>query len=104
MTKLQSSPWDGTPSIWDGWVNQCRGDFVNGDAYCALGWLGGYKFAPEVERRLMQVAQQLPNQSRFGYSVTIAYANNAGMTPDQFRELDRRVEWEYQMKQLGAQG
>jgi hypothetical protein len=54
----------------------------------------------DLKRRVQAVETWLQQHHGFG----IVNANDvAGWTPEQFRELDRRLEWEYQQAQLGKQ-
>jgi len=135
-----SNPWDNTPSIWDGWIDQCFGR--NAEAprrvitrkpdgvpwrlhigerglmmsvtveeriaypFCAGGYVR-HQMAQlyhinrvEVYRRLRAV----DNWLLLHLGVTLVQANDhLRWTPDQFRELDRRLEWEYQQAQLAKQ-
>lgn len=134
-----SNPWDGLPSIWDGWRSQCF--FLLSEAHlsqllqletvshCAIGWLiesgvlvNGRDDAVravwttcsiESYARIRRVNDHIYRKHMQGgppvvmqcwtwspdelKDHAIAFANNfLKWTPEQFRELDRRLEYEYQ--------
>lgn len=118
--------WDCVSSIWEGWTDQCLDALFTvrfGDSpcvsYCAIGYLsrnhitldGNYTLEDaETERRFLAVDRELWN--RYGHltddayeeGMGIVYANDyADWTPDDFRDLDRRLEYEYRMNQIKAQ-
>jgi len=109
-----SKPWDNTPSIWDGWTDemQCKGKMAeyrisksNGPLgliyqhptgrVCALGFVAGTVGIFQVHERLRRVSLFLsPGDGYKG----ITASNDTDWTPEMFRDLDRRLEWEHTMK------
>lgn len=114
--KSEVNPWDGLPSIWDGWERQCFDTLHSlGDSHCALGWLeksnvvrideiyGNLELRflnTDVQRRLVRVQSWLERYVSRSIAVTNDYLH---WTPEQFRDLDRRLEYEYLQAQLGKQ-
>lgn len=112
--KRMSNPWDNTPSIWDGWEKQCffRLDDREGRT-CALGFIRAqyHQFndcwwcTNETKDRLSRFEVELGGYDAPNcFNQIVMYNNLLQWTPEQFRELDRKVEWEYQMKKLDLIG
>lgn len=109
------NPWDHLPSIWDGWEKQCFGVFHVESSHCALGFLEtagklhleecflgrvAHFDDPEVRRRAIAVELYLACHGLR----CIGFTNDSvRWTPEQFRDLDRRLEYEYQQAQLARQ-
>lgn len=122
------NPWDTLDSIWDGWTGQCRGHLrvIRGGYnptlglevidHCAAGFLvDRYQVThweqsginqlvrfkdPVVDRRVFAVENWLRENLLGG----VIPANDVlNWTPDQFRDLDRRLEYAHQQAQLGKQ-
>lgn len=86
-------------SVFDGWELQCYGDLSavheDGIARCAVGWLFHVGYRRAVRERISAYIQRHYDIPRDQWpdredSVMI-YANNVlKLTPEQFREADRR--------------
>jgi hypothetical protein len=124
MSETQTSqPWDTLPSIWDGWTHQACGYYIVVDPQnihhtCATGYMietGRARvlkhplslgiialrwFDPEARRRFEAVDNWLRAHQLFD----IIHTNDrTRWAPDQFRDLDRRLEYEYQQRQIAKQ-
>jgi hypothetical protein len=124
MSETQTSqPWDTLPSIWDGWTHQACGHYIVVDPQnihhtCATGYMietGRARvlehplspgtialqwFDPEACRRFEAVDNWLRAHQLFD----IIHTNDrTRWAPDQFRDLDRRLEYEYQQRQIAKQ-
>jgi len=124
MSETQTSqPWDTLPSIWDGWAHQACGHYIVVDPQnihhtCATGYMietGRARllkhplspgiialqwFDPEARRRFEAVDNWLQAHQLFD----IIHTNDqTRWAPDQFRDLDRRLEYEYQQRQIAKQ-
>jgi hypothetical protein len=117
-------PWDLLPSIWQDWEHQVCGAFSTTRRsrgrtprivrHCAYAFLMAkyevrtpskvLKLAPpDVRRRLSRVMAEIASSYPLAAD-PIIYANDAlKWTPAQFRDLDRRLEYEYQQAQLARQ-
>lgn len=100
-------------SIWDGWEKQFRfpadGPMIGGpirDGWdCAITWIGErglFKAQPTLERVANFIKQnyEIPCD-RCWPSMVIVYANNVlGLTPDDFRRIDRLTAIEEMARKL----
>lgn len=110
-------------SIWD--QNQCFGLLASGGAYCAVGYLyyvAGCHSPVHEDPSLVAVGRYIQKHWRdipetYKHPINgciqhpraipidaIIYANNElRLTPEQFREIDRLVQYEAQLAQLAQQ-
>lgn len=91
-----AKPWAGTPSIWDGWTDEmqwCR----LGERTCAVGYY--FNTACKQNERFLRV--RVAARERYGALTELNDVKR--WKPEQFRELDREVEWNYQMEKLREQ-
>lgn len=104
----EEKPWDNTPSIFDGWTKQIRGALQGWDgSYCAIGFLSKNEVLDyELGRRYTRIDEFIRHEypERPTDLCAVAFANDIlCWTPEDFRNLDRRLEWEYQTAQLARQ-
>jgi hypothetical protein len=104
-------PWDDLPggSIWDGWEKQTFGVWESADGVCAEGFLRARLRTMRNVSEIDEFAHRVHAVHRWlarhygvhpGISALI-YANDAlHWTPEMFRNLDRKLEWEYRQAQL----
>jgi hypothetical protein len=93
------NPWDHLSSIWDGWTHQTFGMLIDERGTCAIGFFrSGPPVTTGIERRFQAVDGYL--RAHFSYGV-IGANDQLRWTPEQFRDLDRRLEFEYRQQQKG---
>lgn len=115
---------EGIPSIWDGWEEQIKWLRFGDGGRCALGWVDHCVYGSEqwlhsaenepcihpVYRRVAEYIKQryvIPDDvlaHRDEPVAVIAYANNElGLTPEDFRRIDRLTQYEEGMRQIEQQ-